>query len=71
MALSPEEAAAKDRAISTYTSQVQIIGRFMRTFAADNELYLEGEPKSLPECWCDGQNVATEAAPARYRRRPR
>ncbi|MEO8070579.1 MAG: PIG-L family deacetylase [Acidobacteriota bacterium] len=70
LALTPEEAAARQRAILTYQSQVQVIGRFMRAFARDNELYLEGEPASLPECWCDGQNVATELPPSRYRRRP-
>ncbi len=68
--LSAEEVAAKKRAILTYASQVQVIGRFMLAFGRDNELYLEGEPATLPECWCDGQNVATELPPPRYRRRP-
>ena len=40
-----------------------VIGRFMQAFARSNELYLEGEPTSLPECWCEnGVNVASEAA---------
>ncbi len=48
-----------------------VIGRFMLAFGRTNELFLEGEPASMPECWCaDGRNVATEAPPARYRRRP-
>jgi LmbE family N-acetylglucosaminyl deacetylase len=69
LALTPREAAVKERAILTYSTQMQIIGRFMRAFARNNELFLEGDPASLPECWCDGQNVATEAPPSKYRRR--
>jgi len=42
----------------------------MMGFARSNELFLEGQPASMPECWCDGENVATEAPPAQYRRRP-
>jgi len=42
----------------------------MLAFGRSNELFLEGEPASLPECWCDGENVATEVPPARYRRGP-
>jgi hypothetical protein len=49
---------------------MQVIGRFMLSFGRSNELFLDGEPASRPECWCDGENVATETAPARYRRRP-
>ncbi len=70
LALTPEEAAAKKRAILTYASQVRVVGRFMQAFGRENELFLDGEPASLPECWCDGQNVATELPPSRYRRRP-
>jgi LmbE family N-acetylglucosaminyl deacetylase len=71
MALTPDEFIAKQQAVSAYASQIQIIGRFMRAFVSSNELFLEGEPASPPECWCDGRNVATEASPSRYRRRPR
>jgi hypothetical protein len=43
----------------------------MLAFGRDNELFLEGEPASMPECWCsDGENVATELPPSQYRRRP-
>lgn len=70
LALSAEEADAKKRALLAYPTQMQVIGRFMLAFGRGNELFLDGEPASLPECWCDGQNVATEANPARYRRRP-
>jgi hypothetical protein len=48
-----------------------VIGRFMLAFGRSNELFLEGEPASMPECWCDGENVATELPASQYRRRPR
>jgi LmbE family N-acetylglucosaminyl deacetylase len=71
-ALTADETAAKKKALLLYQSQMLVIGRFMQAFARSNELYLEGEPASLPECWCqNGVNVATEAPPEKYRRRPR
>jgi LmbE family N-acetylglucosaminyl deacetylase len=71
LSLTPDEVAAKKRALLEYKSQLLVIGRFMLAFARGNELFLEGEPASLPECWCDnGENVATELPPAKYRRRP-
>ena len=70
LSLTEQEAAAKKRALLAYNSQMQVIGRFMLAFGRFNELFLEGEPASLPECWCDGENVATEVPPARYRRWP-
>ena len=70
LVLTREEADAKKRALLAYQTQMQVIGRFMLAFGRSNELFLDGEPASLPECWCDGQNVATEAAPSAYRRRP-
>jgi LmbE family N-acetylglucosaminyl deacetylase len=70
--LTPDEVAAKKQALLFYRSQMLVIGRFMQAFARRNELYLEGEPASLPECWCqNGVNVATELPPEQYRRRPR
>lgn len=69
LALSPGEVALKERAILSYRSQVGVIGRFMRGFVKTNELFLEGEPQIVPDCWCDGENVATEAEPPRERRR--
>jgi LmbE family N-acetylglucosaminyl deacetylase len=69
--LTAQEADAKKRALLAYTSQMQVIGRFLLAFGRSNELFLEGEPASSPECWCDGENVATEVPPARYRRKPR
>lgn len=68
--LSDQEAATKKQALLAYATQMQVIGRFMLAFGRANELFLDGEPASLPECWCDGRNVATEAAPSSYRRRP-
>jgi LmbE family N-acetylglucosaminyl deacetylase len=71
LALTPDEIAAKKQALLLYRSQMLVIGRFMQAFARSNELYLEGEPASLPECWCqNGVNVATELPPDRLRRRP-
>ena len=70
LTLTPQEVDAKKQALLAYTSQMQVIGRFLLAFGRSNELFLEGEPASLPECWCDGENVATEAAPTKYRRRP-
>jgi LmbE family N-acetylglucosaminyl deacetylase len=71
LALTPDEAAAKKEALLTYRSQLLVIGRFMLAFGRDNELFLEGEPASLPECWCsNGTNVATELPPDQCRRRP-
>jgi LmbE family N-acetylglucosaminyl deacetylase len=68
--LTRDEAAAKARAIGSYRTQMQVIGPFMQSFARDNELFLDGEPASLPECWCAGENVATEVVSSHDRRRP-
>ena len=68
--LTRQEIDAKRIALLLYHSQVLVIGRFLLAFARGNELFLEGEPASLPECWCNGQNVATEAPAARYRHPP-
>jgi LmbE family N-acetylglucosaminyl deacetylase len=70
LALTRDEAAAKKQALLVYRSQMLVIGRFMLAFARNNELFLEGEPASMPECWCNGENVATELPPSEYRRRP-
>ena len=61
----------KKQALLAYSSQMLVIGRFMLAFGRDNELFLEGEPASLPECWCGGANVATELPPDKRRRRPK
>jgi LmbE family N-acetylglucosaminyl deacetylase len=66
--LTPGEAGIKRRVIDAYPSQLLVIGRFLRAFGRPNELFLEGRPASLPECWCDDTHVATEAPPERYRR---
>jgi LmbE family N-acetylglucosaminyl deacetylase len=70
-ALQPDEIELKKRALLAYSSQMLVIGRFMLAFGRSNELFLEGEPASVPECWCDGENVATELPASQYRRRPR
>jgi LmbE family N-acetylglucosaminyl deacetylase len=69
--LSDAEAAGKRRALDAYASQALVMSRFLRAFGRTNELFLEGRPASLPECWCDATSVATEVPPERYRRRPR
>lgn len=69
LALAPAEAAAKRRALVAYHTQMAVIGPFMLAFGSSNELYLEGEPASLPECWCNGENVATELPPEKRRKR--
>jgi LmbE family N-acetylglucosaminyl deacetylase len=69
-ALTPEEVEAKRAALLTYRSQLLVIGRFMMGFARSNELFLEGEPTSPAECWCNSEKVATESLPGHYRRRP-
>jgi LmbE family N-acetylglucosaminyl deacetylase len=72
LALTPDEVAAKKAALLLYHSQMLVIGRFLQAFARSNELFLEGEPASLPECWCqNGIDVATELLPEKYRGRPR
>jgi LmbE family N-acetylglucosaminyl deacetylase len=71
LALTDDEAALKRKALLAYPSQMLVIGRFMLAFGRSNELFLEGEPAALPECWCaDGVNVASETPPGRYRKRP-
>jgi LmbE family N-acetylglucosaminyl deacetylase len=66
LTLTPDEIGAKRVALLLYHSQMLVIGRFMLAFGRSNELFIEGEPKSLPACWCNGANVATEA-PLKYR----
>ncbi|MGE5245345.1 MAG: PIG-L deacetylase family protein [Betaproteobacteria bacterium] len=68
--LTAAESVAKKRALLAYSSQMLVIGRFVLAFGRSNELFLEGEPASLPECWCSGENVATEVPPEKRVRRP-
>ena len=37
-------------------------------FGRSNELFLEREPVPTPACWCDGENIATEAERSKERR---
>jgi LmbE family N-acetylglucosaminyl deacetylase len=53
---------------NAYPSQTLIIGKFLQAFGRPNELLLEGRTTVAPECWCDGDHVATELPPSRYRR---
>jgi len=70
LTLTAAEATLKRRVIAAYTSQVEVMGPFVRAFGRPNELFLEGQVASPPECWCDETHVATEAPPERYRRAP-
>jgi LmbE family N-acetylglucosaminyl deacetylase len=65
LALTDAEAAAKKRALLAYKTQMQVIGRFLLAFGRTNELYLEGEPKTSPACWCDGENITAERTSGR------
>jgi LmbE family N-acetylglucosaminyl deacetylase len=66
LTLTPEEIGAKRVALLLYHSQMLVIGRLLSAFGRSNELFIEGEPASVPACWCNGANVATEA-PLKYR----
>jgi LmbE family N-acetylglucosaminyl deacetylase len=70
LALTDAEIAGKRRALDQYASQALVMSKFLQAFGRTNELFLEGRPASLPECWCDATSVATEKPPDRYRRRP-
>jgi len=70
--LTPEEKAAKRRALDGYATQTLMMGSFFRAFARPNELFLEGRGMAPPKCWCDDTNVATgPSAPDRQPPPPR
>ena len=71
LTLTAAEVAGKRRALEKYASQALVMKTFLQAFGRTNELFLEGRPASMPECWCDATSVATEKPPERYRRRPR
>jgi len=68
LTLTATEAETKKRALLAYATQMQVIGRFLLAFGRSNELFLEREPVPTPACWCDGENIATEAERTRARR---
>lgn len=70
LALTREEAAGKKRALRAYTTQMQVLGPFMAAFGRDNELFVEGEPASRAQCWCDDENVAIASSPPKAHRLP-
>jgi LmbE family N-acetylglucosaminyl deacetylase len=70
LTLTGAEAETKKRALLAYSTQMQVIGRFLLAFGRTNELFLEGEPLPTPDCWCDGVNIATDAEPSKDRRSP-
>jgi LmbE family N-acetylglucosaminyl deacetylase len=66
--LTPAEVSSKREAVLAHHSQMLVIGSFMLAFARTNELFFEGEP-TAPKCWCNGENIATQATPMPDRRR--
>jgi LmbE family N-acetylglucosaminyl deacetylase len=70
LTLTPAEIASKREALLAHHSQLLVMRPFMLSFVRTNELFLEGEPTTLPKCWCNGENIATDAPPASLRRRP-
>jgi LmbE family N-acetylglucosaminyl deacetylase len=71
LALTPDEIVTKKQALLHYHSQLLVMGRFVMAFARDNELFIDGEPASLPACWCqNGENVAAAVPPALPLKRP-
>jgi LmbE family N-acetylglucosaminyl deacetylase len=69
--LTEAEATVKRQALFDYATQMHTMGTFLQAFARNNELFLEGEPASAPECWCDDKTVATTIPPAKYRHKPK
>jgi LmbE family N-acetylglucosaminyl deacetylase len=68
--LTEREIEGKRQALLSYASQMRAIGRFLLAFGRSNELFVDTEPASKPECWCDARNVATESPTPRPRRHP-
>jgi len=71
LTLTAAETASKRRALHAYATQTLIIGRFLHAFMRPNELFIEGDIKSPPACWCDDTHYATEPRPDRRQRGPR
>jgi LmbE family N-acetylglucosaminyl deacetylase len=68
--LTESEIEAKRQALLAYASQMRAIGRLLLAFGRSNELFVDTEPASKPECWCDARTVATESPTPRPRRHP-
>lgn len=63
--LTAAEAATKKRALLAYTTQMEVIGRFMTAFGRDNELFIDGEPVQPLSCWCEDGEDAAPRPPAK------
>jgi LmbE family N-acetylglucosaminyl deacetylase len=59
LALTPEERAAKRRALDAYATQTLVMSSFFRAFARPNELFLEGRGMARAKCWCDDTTSAS------------
>jgi LmbE family N-acetylglucosaminyl deacetylase len=70
LSLTDQEARVKREALSRYATQMAVTGDFMRAMARHNELFLQGDPVTRPECWCDSEHVATLVPPEQQRGTP-
>ena len=70
LALTDQEARVKREALSRYGTQMAVTADFMRAMSRHNELFLQGDPVTRPECWCDGEHVATLVPPEQQRGTP-
>lgn len=71
LTLTDEESVTKKKALLAYTTQMEVIGRFMTAFGRDNELFIEGEPAEPLSCWCeDGEDAAPPPRSPSPERRP-
>jgi len=72
LGLSEPETDLKREAIAAYATQVRTMGTFLEAFVRRNELFVDGTEKPAPpECWCDGNTVATTLPAGSYRHRPK
>jgi len=64
LVLTPDEKAAKRRALDAYATQTLMMGSLFRAFARPNELFLEGHGMAASKCWCDDTTVASAPSEA-------
>jgi LmbE family N-acetylglucosaminyl deacetylase len=62
--LSRLERATKQQAILIFHSQMEVMPDFLTAFARPDEAFFEGDPASLPPCWCGGENITASSNPA-------
>lgn len=57
LTLQASEQAAKRQALKAFHSQMLVMPDFLKSFAGDSELFVEGEPELPIPCWCSGVNI--------------